>query len=197
MYEWRQLSEEQRKDVLRERKLKHLPWHAPPHFGTEEDYYHISAACYEHAPILDSISRLTEFESDLISGLTDSGVGEVRAWVVLPNHYHLLIKTKLPIFGKWIGRLHNRTATRWNGEDKCRGRKVWHRFSDRRIRGEIHFYRTINYIHANPVKHGLVERSREWAWSSFNGYEEKFGRDELVRWWKEFPITGYGKGWDE
>ena len=197
MYEWRKMSAEQRRAVMQERKMKHLPWHAPRHFGVDKDYYHISAACYEHAPILNSSSRLTGFELKLISGLTDSEVGEVRAWVVLPNDYHLLIKTKLPEFGRWIARFHNQTSTKWNGEDQCRGRKVWHRFSDRRIRGEVHFCRSVNYIHANPVKHGYVDNSADWVWSSFIGYEEKFGREELVRWWREFLITGYGEGWDD
>lgn len=197
MYEWRKMNAEQRRSVLEERKLKRLPWHGPPHFGTETDYYHISAACYQHSSIVSSITRLTEFESDLVLGLSKAGIGNLHAWAILPNHYHLLIKTRLPEFGKWIARLHNRTATKWNGEDKRRGRKVWHRFSDRRIRGDIHFYRTINYIHANPVKHGYVNNSNGWPWSSLRGYEEKYGREELVRWWKDYPITGYGKGWDD
>lgn len=162
MYEWRKMSAGERRLVLKDRKLKRLPWHAPPHFGTETEFYHISAACYEHASILNSSSRLTDFESDLIQGLLETGLGDLRAWVILPNHYHLLIKTKLPVFGKWIAGFHNRTSTKWNGQDGQRGRKVWHRYSDRRIRGKIHFYRTINYIHANPVKHGYVGSSRDW-----------------------------------
>jgi putative transposase len=141
--------------------------------------------------------RLTSFESALISGLKKSGIAEVRAWVILPNHYHLLVETSLPEFGKWIHRLHNSTATTWNGEDNSRGRKVWHGHADRAIRGDLHYYRTLNYIHANPVKHGFAGKSQEWPWSSFVWFEEKFGRDELVRWWTEYPITGYGKGWDD
>jgi putative transposase len=143
------------------------------------------------------VERLTEFESKLISGLAESNVAEVRAWVVLPNHYHLLVKTSLPEFGKWIARLHNLTSTRWNGEDRARGRKVWHRYADRRIRGEVHYFRTINYIHANPVKHGFVGKSQAWPWSSLSLFEEKHGREELVRWWRDYPVTGYGQGWDD
>ncbi len=197
MYEWRQLSSEERLDVLEMRKLKKLPWHSPPHFGKEDGLYHITAACYEHASILSQKQRLSDFESRLIDGILGDGVGEIKAWVVLPNHYHFLLKTDLPEFGKWIGKLHNKTSTQWNGEDGLRGRKVWHRYSDRKIRGEIHYYRTINYIHFNPVKHRYAENAREWPWSSFIGYEEKYGREELVRWWLDYPITGYGIGWDE
>ena len=197
MYEWRKMTQAQRADVLRQRRQCRRPWHSPPHFGTEPDLYHISAACYEHRQIISTPERLTEFEAKLLSGLAESGVAEVRAWVVLPNHYHLLLKTSLPEFGKWIGRVHNQTSTKWNGEDCERGRKVWHRYSDRRIRGDIHYYRTLNYIHANPVKHGFAAKSREWPWSSYATYETQFGRDTLVQWWRDYPITGYGKGWDD
>ncbi len=197
MYEWRKMSRAQRSEVLRSRQQCRLPWHSPPHFGTDTDLYHISAACYEHREIIASPERLTTLESALISGLLDSGVAEVRAWVVLPNHYHLLMKIRLPEFGKFIHRLHNQTATKWNGEDGARGRKVWYRYSDRRIRGEIHYYRTLNYIHANPVKHGFAAKTRDWPWSSYAGYEDNYGHETLVQWWREFPITGYGEGWDD
>lgn len=197
MYKWRKMSQLQRDAVLRERRQCRLPWHSPPHFGTEENLYHITAACYEHQEIIKNPDRLASFESALIQGLAESGVAEVAAWVVLPNHYHLLLKTALPEFGKFIHRIHNQTATKWNGEDKSRGRKVWHRYSDRFIRGEIHFYRTINYIHANPVKHGYVSKSQDWPWSSYGEYEEKHGRETLVKWWRDYPITGYGNGWDD
>jgi len=65
MYEWRKMNAEQRRSVLEERRLKQLPWHGPPHFGTETDYYHISAACYEHSSIVSSIARLTDVSSPL------------------------------------------------------------------------------------------------------------------------------------
>ena len=197
MYEWRKMTPEQRVEVLRMRRQGHLPWHSPPHFGTEPNLYHITAACYGHRSIMNSAERLSAFESELLSGLAESGMAEVRAWVILPNHYHLLLKTRLPDLGKWLHRLHNTSATRWNGEDAARGRKVWHRYSDRCIRGEVHYYRTLNYIHANPVKHGFVEKGGGWPWSSYVQFEGKYGRKTLVEWWREFPITGYGKGWDD
>jgi putative transposase len=180
MYEWRKMGQAQREALLRDRKQYRLPWHAPPHFGTEPGLYHITAACYGHAHILDTSARLSDFESLLVAGLADDGVAEIRAWVILPNHYHLLLETSLPGFGRWLHRLHNNTATRWNGQDNRRGRKVWHRYADRKIRGEVHYFRTLNYIHANPVKHGYVEKSREWPWSSYSRYEEEYGRYILV-----------------
>ena len=86
VYEWRKMTESQREGILRSRRQCQLPWHSPPHFGTEPNLYHITAACYEHTHILDNPERLSAFESNLLGGLSESGVAEVRAWVVLPNH---------------------------------------------------------------------------------------------------------------
>jgi putative transposase len=36
---------------------------------------------------------------------------------------------------------------------------------------EADYERHIDYLHFNPVKHGLVENVEEWEWSSFNRYK--------------------------
>jgi putative transposase len=147
--------------------------------------------------VLVTPARLTEFAEALVLGLkNDLGV-EVQAWVVLPNHYHLLAPTDLDVFRPWIARLHNGKSTQWNREDRSPGRKVWHRFSDRKIRSEGHYYASLNYIHANPVKHGYVEKANDWPWSSLHVYLEEFGRDVLMDWWKRYPVGDYGRGWDD
>jgi putative transposase len=197
MYAWRHMSEADRREVIEARVQRSLPWHGPPHPGNDVRLYHVTAACYGHANVLTGPSRLTEFEDELLSALKQNDTAEVRAWVILPDHYHILLKTELPQLRPVLHRLHNRTSTRWNGEDGERGRKVWHAFADRFIRGDIHYYRTINYIHANPVKHGHVDDSNEWVWSSLAGHLHRYGREELSRWWADYPIDGYGAGWDD
>ena len=50
---------------------------------------------------------------------------------------------------------------------KRRAEPFWHReFWDRYIRDEEHYYDTIEYIHNNPVKAGLVRKPEDWPWSS-------------------------------
>jgi putative transposase len=38
------------------------------------------------------------------------------------------------------------------------------------VRDESDFARHIDYVHFNPVKHGLVQRVRDWPYSSFHRY---------------------------
>jgi len=199
MYQWREMTSEERARILTTRKSLGRPWHAPPHFAQTRGVYMISAACYEHRPIMATDERRAEWEAELIDGLgLEQGDDiDIRGWVVLPNHYHLLIEGDLRVFARAIARLHNGTATRWNREDQTRGRKVWHRFSDRIIRSERHYYASLNYIHANPVKHGHAALASDWAWSSLALYLELAGRERLAEWWRQYPVGDYGKGWDE
>src|SRR5215475_9645359 len=51
--------------------------------------------------------------------------------------------------------------------------KVWlwqRRFWEHTIRDEGDFERHVDYVHFNPVKHGLVARVRDWPHSSFHSY---------------------------
>jgi putative transposase len=46
---------------------------------------------------------------------------------------------------------------------------LWQRrYWEHQIRDEDDLQRHLNYLHYNPVKHGLVERVRDWPYSSFH-----------------------------
>ena len=46
------------------------------------------------------------------------------------------------------------------------------RFFDRALRTVEEYHETLEYIHWNPVKAGLVARPEDWRWSSVHGYSE-------------------------
>ena len=198
MYNWRKLSDEDRRYLLNERKRRGFPWHAPPHFkyeGTKK--FLISASCFEHKHIIGkSAPRMAECESGLIALVSDLAATLI-AWCILTNHYHLLIETaEIGNILEAIGKFHGSTSYRWNGEDNQRGRQVWFRCVERAMRSERHFYATLNYVHHNPVKHGYVERWQDWPYSSANEFLAKIGKEEAERLWRQYPILEYGKEWD-
>ncbi len=102
---------------------------------------------------------------------------KIDAWVVLPDHMHCLwtlpagdaayperwraIKTA---FSSAIPATEPRSAARW-----LRGRRgVWqHRYWEHMIRDEADYAAHMDYIHFNPVKHGLAGHPGEWPYSSF------------------------------
>lgn len=49
--------------------------------------------------------------------------------------------------------------------------KFWQKgFWDHVIRDEADFQRHLDYIHYNPVKHGLVQRPEDWPYSSYSAW---------------------------
>ena len=117
--------------------------------------------------------------------------------MVLPNHYHILVKTDdvLEIL-KSVGQLHGKTSYLWNGEENKRGRQVWHGAAEHGIKSERHFWAAINYIYNNPVKHGYVKKWSDWPFSSFDSYLNDVGREEAEEIWREYDISDMGKEWD-
>jgi putative transposase len=197
MYDWRQMTIQERQEVLRERKLHRRPWHRPPHSNIDGvQAYLLSAACYEHSPIVGKdVNRMGQWEDELLG--TCEGLSQVHAWCVLPNHYHLLVQTeRLGKMREQLGRLHGRSSHRWNGEDQQRGRRVWYGGTDRLIRSDRHFWTSMNYVHNNPVHHGLVDRWQEWPFSSASQFLERVGRETAIEIWRGYPLLDYGNEWD-
>lgn len=196
MYAWRRLTPDQREDVLQWRKIRSRPWHTPPHPLCGAGEFHLTAACYEHQPIIGtSRERMDEFAEKLLTALETC---QIRAWCLLPNHYHVYIQTedlKTTLFS--LGQLHGKCSYTWKGEDNQRGRHVWHSVADRQIRDESHGWATVNYIHHNPVRHGYVSKWQEWPWSSARDYLERVGETEARRLWMQYPLLDYGTGWDD
>lgn len=196
MYQYRKLTALQKKGVIEHRRQCGFPLHAPPHFSDGRKLYIVTAACFEHLPIMNKESRRTSFQTRLIDELKAQTWADIRAWVILPNHYHFLASVDLSCFREWVRLFHSGIAKDWNREEQKKGRKVWYRFADRRIRGSRHYFASLNYIHANAVKHGYVKKVDEWKCSSVHDYLAEHGREKLVELWKEYPVDDYGKEWD-
>jgi putative transposase len=198
MYDWRKMSPEDRTWILAQRRERHLPWHSPPHLDfAGEHQYLISAACYEHAPIIGhSPERMTECEEEVLKTCRELG-SRIYAWCVLPNHYHVLLKTgQVKTLRHELGQFHGRSSFTWNGEDQQRGRQVWFNCFERPMKSPRHFFATLNYVHHNPVHHGYLEHWQDWPWSSAAELIEQLGRERVAQIWKDYPILDYGKKWD-
>ena len=197
-YDYRNLSPDERQAVLTQREAHGYPRHTPPHPYQLAGRYLLSAANFEHLPLMAATDRRTELEASLLGGLQEANVPAL-AWVVLPNHYHVLIEAdSLLKVAAVLKRLHGRTSRAWNLADHQTGqRRVWYHYRDRRIRDEAHLFRALNYVHYNPVKHGYAADPYEWPWTSIHNYVEAHGRDWLREHWRQHPPGNFGQGWDD
>ena len=49
--------------------------------------------------------------------------------------------------------------------------ELWQsRFCDHALRTVKEYHETVEYVHLNPVRRGLVKRPEDWRWSSFPEY---------------------------
>jgi len=196
MYDYRRMSPAERQAVLQARKADGFPLHAPPHLQGVSGEYLITAACYEHRPIFEHPDDLAWFVEQVMVALNSAGLTR-DAWVFLPSHYHVLLQAEeIKRVSEVLRLLHSRVATAINGRHRQRGRQVWHRYTDRGIRGERHHWATVNYIHLNPVKHGYVDHPEDWPWSSLRQYLDTQGAEWVTHTLREYPVGDYGKGWD-
>jgi putative transposase len=198
MYDWRTMTPQERELALSQRRARGFPWHSPPHLDFDgECQYLVSAACYEHAHVIGrSPQRMTDCETGVLDACRGS-CSEIYAWCILPNHYHILLKTaQIKALREKLGQFHGRSSFAWNGEDGERGRKVWFNCFERPMKSERHFWATMNYVHHNPVRHGYVEHWQDWPWSSGGEFIEQVGRERAVQIWRDYPILDYGDKWD-
>lgn len=88
------------------------------------------------------------------------------AWVIMPNHVHLLVEIWQTPQSQLVRDWKGFTARRVNRLLGRRG-KLWQDdYWDRYIRDEAHFRKVVHYIETNPVKAGLVKSSADWPFSS-------------------------------
>ena len=120
------------------------------------------------------------------------------AIVVLPDHLHCvwtLPQGDADFSGRWR-RIKRAFSDHWvsvggleasRSESRTRRGEhgVWQRrFWEHQIRDEVDLERHLDYVHYNPVKHGLAARPADWPWSSFlmhvrlGQYPPDWGRTE-------------------
>jgi len=102
---------------------------------------------------------------------------KLHAWVIMPNHVHVLIT---PLEGNTLSSiLHSWKSFTAKSANQLLGRigTFWlEEYFDRSIRNEEHYNRVVEYIHNNPVKAGLCVAAEEWGLSSARyGGEERAG----------------------
>ncbi len=123
----------------------------------------------------------------------------IHAWVVLPDHIHCIIElpendTDFPLRWRLIKMGFSKSLTideRISPVRKKRGeRGIWQRrYWEHLIRDEADYRAHVDYIHINPVKHGLCDKVIDWPHSTFHqlvktgtypadwagGYEDSLG----------------------
>ena len=104
------------------------------------------------------------------------------AYVLMPDHIHLIVNPKDGDIREFTGKLKGVSATRivelTGGQqfelekpDHDATHQVWQdSFKAQPLWSAWMIWQKINYIHANPVKARLVKSAKDYRWSSFNAF---------------------------
>src|SRR5436309_7676150 len=90
----------------------------------------------------------------------------LSAWVVMPNHIHLLCT---PLGHSLAQIMHSLKSFTSSEANKMLGRsgRFWQKeYFDRFIRNARHFAKVVKYIENNPVNARMCERQEDWTFSS-------------------------------
>ena len=90
------------------------------------------------------------------------------AYCLMPNHYHFLLRQDgdIPI-SKFINVLFNAYVQAVNWQRHRSGTLFEGRFKHKLVDRDEYLIHLCRYIHANPVKAGLVTRLEEWPYSNY------------------------------
>lgn len=154
--------------------------------------YHVTARGNGRNAIFLCNDDYVRFLDQLAVALDKDGV-VLFAYVVLPNHYHLLVETPKGNLHAFIQRLNTAYSLYWRYKHKRPGHVFQGRYGAKLVIGDSYLLGLTRYIHLNPVKgkwwNGVaaVERCRYlevYRWSSYFSYIKKNGGLSFVnvRW---------------
>jgi putative transposase len=95
----------------------------------------------------------------------------LTAWVFLPDHWHAIVYPPHPLSISGVFKaVKVSSMISVNVARGTRGELWQGRFFDRALRTVREYNETVEYIHLNPVRRGLVKRAEDWEWSSIHEY---------------------------
>ena len=166
-----------------------------PHRRSFHEFGHaheLTFSCYRRFPFF-KVERTCEWLQEAIESARVSESFLLWAYVFMPDHIHLLIlpasdDADIARILKSIKGPVGRRALRYVKEHsqewlpklaRTRGQKREHLFwqsgggYDRNVTSSETLLSMIDYIHANPVRKGYVERPHDWRWSSAAWYDNQ------------------------
>jgi putative transposase len=105
---------------------------------------------------------------------------KIDAWVLLPDHLHAIwtLPAGDAAYGKRWGMIKSQVSRRCahivepsRAESRIKRHEIdfWQRrFWEHQIRNDLDYERHVDYVHFNPVKHGLVTQVSQWPYSTFH-----------------------------
>lgn len=155
----------------------------------EERFYHI----YNHTVGNESLFKTERNYYYFLSLIKKYLIAyvDIYAYCLMPNHFHLVIKTKSEleildaynqqkpsktnssiymILSNRFSNLFNSYAQAYNSENNRKGSLFFNRFKRKIVIDEKYLVKLIHYLHYNPIEAGLAKNIEDWKFSSYKAY---------------------------
>ncbi len=149
------------------------------------DAHFLTFSCFHRLPLLGN-DRTRRWMVDAIAEAQTRFAFDLWAWVIMPEHVHLLLfprlrpydmstiisQIKKPVGTKAIRYIERNAPSYLDKLTVINKNRTYRHFwqpgpgYDENIDDPVAIRRVINYIHQNPVRRGLVEKAEDWEWSS-------------------------------
>jgi putative transposase len=152
------------------------PWpHSPTHQLSSRGTYFVTSSTYHKAHHFRGTERLCVLHRGLLAVARDYG-WHLEAWAVFSNHYHFVAHSPSNApdgssLSDMLSVLHVKMARWINGLDQTPDRQVWFNFWETRLTYQKSYLTRLNYVHQNPVKHGLALTANQYPWCSARWFE--------------------------
>ena len=158
--------------------------HGPSHKFEPHAVYFLTAGTYRKVRLFDTAGK-RDFLLDSLFHEAQHWDWDLQAWAVMSNHYHFVATAPAnpKTLRRMITALHSKTAIWINQVDDMPSRHVWFQYRDTCLTYQRSYLARLNYVHNNPVKHGLVRNAEDYTWCSMAWFqrnaEEGFRRTVL------------------
>lgn len=95
------------------------------------------------------------------------------AYVIMPNHYHLLLRDNDENISEFMKALNSMYASMYRKHYGGKGYVFQNRYKAVIVKSGIQFINTFLYIMANPMRAGLIEEGKLYPWTSIRSYFSK------------------------
>ncbi len=143
-------------------------------------FYHVLSRGNERRKIFYNLADYSRF-LETVGCMVKRFNVEVHGYVLMPNHFHLLVRTRQANLSRalhWLGVSYSVWFNRKH--DRC-GHVFQGRFKSFVIQNDQYLAALILYIHGNPLRAKLVKELVEYRWSSYRSY--------LKEGWQEAWLT--------
>jgi len=141
----------------------------PPRIEYEGACYHVTSRGNDRQAVFFSNRDYRKFLGYLAAAKEKFGC-VIHAYVLMTNHYHLVVETPRPNLGRVMHFLNGSYTIYVNVKHRRGGHLFQGRFKALIVDRDACLLELTRYIHLNPVRTSLVERPETYPYSSYRTY---------------------------